>query len=257
MKKTRKKKLNKKRILLFILIIMLAIYLWNKFIANDNTSYNISQDLANLGFSSDYKVIKQDTNRNYSGKGQEKVKNKDGYFTTFTTEDNHKKTYIEYKQNSDSSWKNNEYWGGTMAENGCGITVMSIILSGYGKNYTPEDLRQKYYPVMDYEKFSSELSSTFGIKNSDFYYDSVHISNEYIIDHLQSNRPAIVCVWNNPSNNRWTTASHYMALLAADNNNMVYVSNPNGLENDSKSSGWYDINEISPYIAKILYIEDY
>ena len=30
-----------------------------------------------------------------------------------------------------------------------------------------------------------------------------------------------------------------------------------GLENDSKSSGWYDINEISPYIAKILYIEDY
>ena len=53
-----------------------------------------------------------------------------------------------------------------MSENGCGITVISIILSGYGKDYTPEDLREMYYPVMDYEKFSQELSSTFGIKNS-------------------------------------------------------------------------------------------
>ena len=95
-----------------------------------------------------------------------------------------------------------------MAENGCGITVMSIILSGYGKKYTPEDLRKKYYPVMDYENFSDELSSTFGIKNSDFYYDSAHRSNEYIIKHLQSNRPIIVCVWNNTADNRWTTASH-------------------------------------------------
>ena len=62
---------------------------------------------------------------------------KDGYFTTFTTVNNHKKTY-------------KEYWGDTMAENGCGITVMSIILSGYGKDYTPEDLREKYYPFSLY-----------------------------------------------------------------------------------------------------------
>ena len=110
---------------------------------------------------------------------------------------------------------------------------------------------------MNYDNFSNELSSTFDIKNSDFYYDSIHLSSDTIIEHLQTNRPIIVCVWNNPHDNRWTTASHYMALLAADNNNMVYVSNPNGLENDSKSSGWYDINEIEPYIAKALYIEDY
>ena len=75
---------------------------------------------------------------------------KDGYFTTFTTVNNHKKKYKEYKQNGDSSWSNKEYWGDTMAENGCGITVMSIILSGYGKDYTPEDLREKYYPFSLY-----------------------------------------------------------------------------------------------------------
>lgn len=30
-----------------------------------------------------------------------------------------------------------------------------------------------------------------------------------------------------------------------------------GLENDSKSSGWYDINEITPYLAKALFVESY
>ena len=237
--KTNKRKLNKKRIIIFILVNNISIF------------SDISQNMNIFNLSNNYKIIKKDTNKNYPGIGQEKVKNKDGYFTTFTTEDNYKKTYIEYKQNGNSSWSNKEYWGGTMAKNGCGITVMSIILSGYGKDYTPEDLREMYYPVMDYEKLSSELSSTFGIKNSDFYYDSEHLSDESIIKHLQTNRPIIICVWNNPTNNRWTTASHYMVLLAADNNNMVYVSNPNGLENDSKSSGWYNIDEIKPYIATI------
>ena len=255
--KTNKKKLNKKRIVIFILFIILIIYLYINFVNNISIFSDISQNLNIFNLSSRYKVIKQDINKDYPGIGQEKVKNKDGYFTTFTTKDNYKKTYIEYKQNGNSSWSNKEYWGGTMAENGCGITVMSIILSGYGKDYTPEDLRKMYYPVMNYEKLSSELSSTFGIKNSDFYYDSVHLSDESIIEHLQSNRPIIVCVWNNPTDNRWTTASHYMVLLAADDNNKVYVSNPNGLESDSKSSGWYGIDEITPYIAKALYIEDY
>lgn len=255
--KTNKRKLNKKRIIIFILFIILIIYFYFKLVNNISIFSDISQNMNIFNLSNNYKIIKKDTNKNYPGIGQEKVKNKDGYFTTFTTEDNYKKTYIEYKQNGNSSWSNKEYWGGTMAKNGCGITVMSIILSGYGKDYTPEDLREMYYPVMDYEKLSSELSSTFGIKNSDFYYDSEHLSDESIIKHLQTNRPIIICVWNNPTNNRWTTASHYMVLLAADNNNMVYVSNPNGLENDSKSSGWYNIDEIKPYIAKALYIEDY
>ncbi len=249
-----KKKLNKRKVLIFILLMMVIICLYNNFVNNFS---NFHSNLTLFNSSDKYKVIKQDINNNYLGIGQEKVKDKDGYFTTFTTVDKYKKTYIEYKQNGDSSWSNNEYWGGTMAENGCGITALAIILSGYGKNYTPEDLREMYYPVMDYEKFSNELSSKFGIKNSDFYYDSVHLSDESIIEHLQSNRPIIVCVWNNPTDNRWTTASHYLVLLAADNNNMVYVSNPNGLENNSKSSGWYNIDEVTPYIAKALYIEDY
>ena len=228
--KKRKRKLNKKRFITFILII-LSVYLL--YINYDDIVSTINITISNPGNSLDintnntYKVVKQDINKKYSGIGQEKVSNKDGYFTTFTTENNYKKTYKEYKQNGNSSWSNKKYWGSTMSENGCGITVMSIILSGYNKNYTPEDLRKKYYPVMNYENFSSELSSTFGIKNSDFYYDSVHLSSDKIIEHLKTNRPVVVCVWNKPQNNRWTSASHYMALLATDGGNMVYVSNPN------------------------------
>ena len=252
----KRKKLNKKRFLI-LLVIVLGTYLYIKNISFNNVSPNLNTAISEITYNSEYTIIKQDTNINYSGIGQEKVKNKDGYFTTFTTIDSNKKIYKEYKQNNNFSWSNNQYWGGTMSENGCGITAIATILSGYNKNYTPENLRQKYYPVLDNTTISKELSNTFDIKNTDFYYDSVHLSKNKLQEHLKTNRPVLICVWNKPSNNRWTTASHYMVLLATDDNNMVYVSNPNGGENDSKSSGWYEYDEIVPYIAKALFIEEY
>lgn len=178
-----------KKKILIILIIAFALFLCFKYDLFSTTS--------------EYRTIAQAVNNNYSGIGQENIKGKDGYFTTFTTIEDNKKTYIEYKQNGNSSWSNKQYWGGTMEENGCGITAIATILSGYNKNYTPEELRP----------------------------------------------------WNKPNNNRWTISSHYMVLLATDNEDMVYISNPNGGENDSKSSGWYNFNEVTPYIAKALYIE--
>ena len=247
--------MKKKKIIGFLIILGICLLLKN--CSFSDLSYNLNKFISKVTNSSEYKTIKQDVNKNYSGIGQEKIKNKDGYFTTFTTTENNKKTYIEYKQNGNSSWSNNQYWGGTMAENGCGITALSIILSGYNKHYSPEALRQKYNPILKYDSLSQELSKTFNIKNTDFYYDSAHLSKEKIQEHLQTNRPVLICVWNKPHNNRWTTASHYMVLLASDNKDMVYISNPNGGANNSKSSGWYNFKEIIPYIAKALYIESY
>lgn len=43
---------------------------------------------------------------------------------------------------------------------------------------------------------------------------------------MNINRPILVCVLNKPHDNRWTTASHYMVLLAADNKDMVYIQIP-------------------------------
>ena len=243
--------MNKKKIILVIVFLLFLYYICF------NCNFSLLDNANKTTNSNDnFKIIKEDENENYSGIGQERIRNKDGYFTIFTTEEKNKKTYIEYKQNN-ASWAEKEYWGGTMAENGCGITTMSIILSGYNKNFTPENLREKYYPSINYDNLSKELSSTYGLKNSDFYYDSVHLSSDKIVEHLTTNRPIIICVWNKPNKNRWTTSSHYMALLASDGDSKVYISNPNGGKNDSKSSGWYELSEIIPYIAKALYIEDY
>lgn len=213
-----KKKLNVKKILVPLFIIVLLIVLCIRFynLIINYISNNSNIEIPKIQNKSSYNIIKEDYNKNYSGVGMQEVKDKDGYFSTFTTEEKNKKVYKEYKQNGYSSWSNLEYWGGTMTDNGCGITAIATILSGYNKNYTPGELRKKYYPVLDNEKISKELSSTFGITNSDFFYDSEHLSNTYIEKHLKSNRPILICVWNKPKNNRWTTSSHYMVLLASD-----------------------------------------
>ncbi len=254
MKNKKRNELNFRKVILLLILFALIIAIIFNIRQKSSTNYSTSNIWINRD-SSKYKVIKQDHNSNYSGIGQKQVSGKDGYFTTFTTENSNKKIYKEYKQNGNSSWSNKKYWDSTMSESGCGITAMSIILSGYNKNYTPDDLRKKYYPSLSGDKISYELSHTFGISNSDFYYDSSHLSDKYIEKHLQSNKPVLICVWSKSGDNRWTTSSHYMVLLATDSRGMVYVSNPNGLENSSKSSGWYDINEVLPYIAKALFID--
>lgn len=260
LKTKKKKKVKKVNKLKIFLIIIITIFLVNKIFTNTSIEEffnNMFSGISNIKYNTNLsdslpKAISQ--NDSYSGIGQEKVKNKNGYFTTFTTKEPNKKTYKEYKQNGISSWSKNEYWGGTMEENGCGITALATIASGYGSNKTPEDLRKKYYPVLEGENFSQVLKNTFNIDNTDFLYASTYFSNEYILNWLKEDKPILVCVWNKPHDNRWTTASHYLVLLACDDNNLIYVSNPNGGENDEKSSGWYDINEVTPYIAKALFI---
>lgn len=214
-----KRKMKSKRVLKIVTIIFLIFCFRNLYIS--------VHDKIKPLINSKYEIIYEAKNKNYSGIGQKKVKNQDGFYTTFTTTGDNSKVYKEYKQNGASSWSKNSYWGGTMEKNGCGITVLSIILSGYGKDFTPEDLREKYYPVLDYSNLPDELLNTYNLENSGFYFDQKHLSNKNIISHLKTDRPIIICVWNQPDVNRWTTSSHYMALLATDEKGKVYVSNPN------------------------------
>ena len=250
----RQKKNNFKMLVFTVIVFLTLLFICYKstkdffrfFLSDSQNTYS-----SFIAEKSKYETIKLDNNPSYLGLGQKKVSGYDGCFTTFTLVDG--KTFKEYKQNL-SPWKDKKYWDGNMEDTGCGITAISIILSGYGISLTPEDLRQKYFPVLNGDRISKELSNTFNIPNSDFCYDSVRLSEKNITEHLKNNKPVLICVWNKPTENRWTTASHYMVLLACDSNNMVYVSNPNGLENNSKSSGWYDFKEVGPYIAKALYI---
>lgn len=58
--------------------------------------------------------------------GQSIVSNKDGYHNVFSFDNG--PTFIEYKQDI-GSWSQNKYWDGVMADEGCGITAISIIVS--------------------------------------------------------------------------------------------------------------------------------
>ena len=88
----------KKRKILMLLIIILGMFIFFRNISFNNISYRLNKFVSKITNTSEYKTIKQDINKNYSGIGQEKVKNKDGYFTTFTTIENHKN--IERELNS-------------------------------------------------------------------------------------------------------------------------------------------------------------
>lgn len=196
--------------------------------------------------------IGKNYNSKYSGIGQKQGVSKNGYDTIFV--DSNNKSFKEYKQNGNAPWAKNKYWGGTMEENGCGITSISIIASGYGYDVTPEDLRKKYSPHLAGEEISNVLKDSFDLSNTDFLYAEVYFSKKYIINHLLENKPVLVCLWDKP-NDSWTEKSHYMVLLATDGDNKIYVSNPNGTKNNNPS-GWYDSEEILPYIAKALFIEN-
>lgn len=235
--KKKHKKSKVIRIVILLLFILASFYFGNKFFSK----YTLTANCSNI---------------HYSGIGQKAISGQDGYVTTFTTSDG--KTYKEYKQNGNSSWSERYYWGGTMAENGCGITCLATLASGYGMNYTPEDLRKRYAPTknehLNGDLISEELSSYFGIDNSDFRYADSYFQKDYIFNWLKEDKPILICVWDKPDA-KWTTSSHYMLLLATDNISQVYISNPNGEVGGPRMSGWYDYQDVLPYIAKALFIE--
>ena len=87
-----------------------------------------------------------------------------------------------------------------MSLNGCGITSISIIASGYGIDITPEDLRNKYYPHLETENMYIALNDL-GIKCSDFWFTPIYLNKEYILEWLKSDRPVLICVDNTLKNN--------------------------------------------------------
>lgn len=257
-KKKKKRTLHPFRTIFILLIITICIYLGYTYKVHGNLN-NVVQVFSKIDSKVNLKKVKT-TDQSYSSnnfiKGQISVENQDGYTTTFTTlNSKHQKTYKEFKQNIDSSWVDNSYWGGTMRENGCGITSLSIIASGYGLETTPEDLRKKYYPHLDGENMKDALEDM-GFKCTDFYFHKSYLNKKYIMDWLKTNRPIIICLGSEHENN-WTESSHYMTLLDIDNNGYVYVSNPNGLKEDNTDSDWYSLSEILPYTVKALFIESY
>lgn len=237
--KKKKKKIFFLFKLIFVLeIITICIYFGYKYKSQLSQKINdVVQTIAQINYTKTNVTEQNYSSENNSNviEGQTLVNNQDGYSTLFTTlNTKHQKNYKEYKQNGDSSWSQKSYWGGTMSENGCGITSMAIVASGYGIDETPETLREKYYPHLDSENIKNAFKKM-GLNSSDFYFHKSYLSKKYIVDWLKTNRPIIICV-GNEKENKWTTASHYMVLLDINDKGLVYLSNPNGEEKKNTES---------------------
>lgn len=223
------------RTIFLLLIIAVCSYLGYEYAVHGNLD-NVVQVVSNIKYTITNKINLEEStySSNNSIEGQKTVEGKQGYTTVFTTlSSENQKTYKEYKQNLEP-WSEKSYWGGTMRKNGCGITAMAIVASGYGQDITPDDLRQKYYPHLNGDDMPAALKKL-GIKCSDFYYHSSYLNKKYITDWLKTNRPVIICV-SSEKKNKWTENSHYMVLLDINSEGLVYVSNPNGLDGENKAS---------------------
>ena len=79
-----------------------------------------------------------------------------------------------------------------MKRNGCGLAAIATLLSGYGYDYTPEDLRKIYVNFegehLEGDQMSSELTNRFGIANTDFLYASLYFEKEYVMEQLSKNK---------------------------------------------------------------------
>lgn len=153
--------------------------------------------------------------------------------TTYTVNGH---TYKNYKQDSGASWSDNPFAGGTMKKSGCSITSVAIVLTGYGHNVTPEDIRQE---VGGQTTDLCSLLNKYGISNSR---PGRALTADEIKEHLKTGKPIIVNV-----KGEWTSSTgHYMVLLDYKNENgidYVYVSNP-GTVNSTKN-GWVQLSRIS------------
>lgn len=159
------------------------------------------------------------------------------------------RTYPNYKQDSGASWSNNTFAGGTMKSSGCTLTSVAIVLSGYGENVTPEDIRKEVGGKMTN---LVTLLQKHGISCSR---PGRVLTASEIRSHLQSGKPIIVNV-----KGEWTSSTgHYMVLLDYRNKDgveQVYVSNP-GTVNSTKN-GWVNLSRITNNMktASILITSD-
>lgn len=147
------------------------------------------------------------------------------------------KVYIEYLQYA-GLWKGNFYMGGTMKNSGCSVTSIAVILSGFGVDKNPEDVR----------RINPNGISVTGVLESSGLKTSVvnRPSATQVLNHLKTGNPVII----NAGHGYWSkTSGHYFPVLAVDGNR-VYVSNVGS----SSKTGWYDINKVLEDNKKVIFI---
>ena len=128
--------------------------------------------------------------------------------------------------------------GGTMKNSGCSVTSVAEILSGFGIDRNPEDVRR-----INPEGISIVgVLRSFGLTCS----EDQNATAEKVLQHLNTGNPVII----NAGNGYWSNGSgHYFTVLEA-NGNQVYVSNVGS----RTKTGWMDVNKVLLQNKKVIFI---
>lgn len=154
------------------------------------------------------------------------------------------KTFTEYKQN-EGPWASMPYIDGTIKAQGCSITSLAIMTSGYGYNYTPQQWSSKSPISMSAKAREYVKGSTLVAIGGEYYANKTVASTNKkdIQDHLKTGDVVIIHVLGTKKgyDNPYTSNQHWMVLLDInDTADEVYVSNPYA----GKSNGWANIDEV-------------
>lgn len=162
--------------------------------------------------------------------------------TTYTNKAG--KTFIEYKQNV-GPWATMPYGNNTISYQGCSITCLAIMTSGYGYNFTPQkwsgtSLIGMASQAKQYAPGSTHVQIGGGAYNANL--NVAQTNKTDIQNHLKTGDVVIIHVLGakNGYNSPYTSSEHWMVLLDInDSGDQVYVCNPYS----GKSNGWTDINQ--------------
>ena len=156
----------------------------------------------------------------------------DGYNNIYSS--SFGKKYKEFKQNASyASYRNNMYGDNTIAKQGCSITAVAIVLSGYGHNVTPNRWSGNFLVSIDGSINAYEVAKRYDVTTSSAFIKA----KTSIKKHLMTGQPAIIHVLGKSS---FTNSQHWMALLdISKDGTQVYLSNPNV----SGENGWINMDK--------------
>lgn len=172
-----------------------------------------------------------------SGESSSTSETGDGYDKVFTANG---KTYKEFDQHKGTYANSVKYSSDHISHSGCGPTSAAIIASGYGKDYNPGTLVQAAYKKYHTNHFDANIYNTEKMLNTAGLKTKIrlkaNVNKNEVIKHLKSGKPMAVST----ANKHFAVKTHYIAILAINDENKVYVSNPN----HGKEDGWWSIDEV-------------
>ena len=149
---------------------------------------------------------------------------------------------------TDARWGQCQYGDGTMAENGCGPTCLSMVYSGLTGDgrWNPYELAKKaekagYYVAGSGTSWSmmTELAEELGLTIIEVKYEEEKIRAE-----LQRGNK-IICIMG-PGD--FTTTGHFIVLAGVKEDGSIILRDPNSRENSEKS---WELQQLMPQIRNL------